>query len=126
MIKQVFLKLKDPQRDRSNKSQAIVSAKNGETSADHEFLSGVYGILFFGVPNHGLKNEALSTMVKGQLTERLVIELGEESTYLDRLGGDFARVFDLRGSEIASFYETRATKTVQVIPLRPLIRLTAF
>ena len=95
-------------------------------SADHEFLNGVYGILFFGVPNHGLKNDALLTMVKSQSTKRLVTDLGEESTYLDRLSEDFARVFDLRGSEIASYYETRATNTVQVIPLGPLIQLTAF
>ena len=66
-------------------------------------------------------------MVKdGERAKQLVNELGERSAYLDLLGKTFARVFDLRDSEVASFYETRATKTVQVILLRSLIRSMAF
>lgn len=39
------------------------------------FFKSSYGLVFFGVPNLGIKNKPLQEMVKGQLSAELITEL---------------------------------------------------
>lgn len=69
--------------------------------------------MFFAVPNRGLANLNLVSMVKGQPNEELVRNLGVESPYLKRIHESFNRCFTL-DSEIICVFETKTTPTVEV------------
>ncbi|KAF8532917.1 hypothetical protein BDD12DRAFT_535075 [Trichophaea hybrida] len=76
-------------------------------------LTSVYGAIFFGVPNRGLKIDELVHMVKGQPNERLVRDLAPRSEFLEMLHETFCERFDFNDTEVISFYETEETKTVK-------------
>ncbi|PYH91312.1 hypothetical protein BO71DRAFT_486360 [Aspergillus ellipticus CBS 707.79] len=58
--------------------RALVEAARGNQE-DRTVLISCYATLFFGVPNRGLRNEALISMVKGQPNEDLIRSLGQDS-----------------------------------------------
>lgn len=87
--------------------------KNGD-DIDKENFSSVYGVLFFGVPNQGIRIEHWLPMVKGQANETLVRNLGPESTYLSGLHEDFRNAFDFPDSEVVFVYETERTRVAEV------------
>lgn len=73
----------------------------------------VRSIVFLAAPHHGLDNKALSHLVKGQPTERLISELSAESPTLTTLNEDF---YDAAvGIEILTCYEGKATKTAVLV-----------
>jgi hypothetical protein len=93
--------------------------KNGD-DIDKENFNSVYGVLFFGVPNQGIRIEHWLPMVKGQANETLVRNLGPESTYLSELHEDFRNAFDFSDSEVVFVYETERTRVAEVRPWTPL------
>ncbi|KAH0555739.1 hypothetical protein GP486_006316 [Trichoglossum hirsutum] len=92
--------------------QAIVQLKNGDEVDVYNFKS-VYGALFFGVPNQGLRIEQWLPMVKGQANEGLVRILGHDHEYLRKLHQDFRSAFDFVDSVVVSIYETEKTRTAR-------------
>lgn len=76
------------------------------------------GLVFFGVPNYGLRNEQLQTIVEGQPNEALIRDLvvdddSEPSRFLKRISEQFAE--SLGGHcPMVCFYETRRSPTVEV------------
>uniref|UniRef100_A0A8H7NFB6 NACHT domain-containing protein n=1 Tax=Bionectria ochroleuca TaxID=29856 RepID=A0A8H7NFB6_BIOOC len=76
-----------------------------------------YGIVFFGVPNHGLRNEQLRTLVDGQpnkafINDLLVDDDSEASGFLKRLASQFAESF--KGYyRIITFYERLLSPTLE-------------
>lgn len=55
-------------------------------------------------------------MVKGQRNERLVADLGLASQQLSVLHDAFGAVFTYGDSRVISIFETKLSRTVQVIP----------
>lgn len=93
--------------------QALVDAANG-TIKEKLILRATYACIFLGVPNRGLNIEQLTTMVKGQRNEKLVLELGVGSQRLRSLHNTFCQFFNFKDCRIISVYETKLSTTVQV------------
>lgn len=62
-----------------------------------------------------MKQEHLVTIVKGNPTRELIINLGENSELLVRLNRDFENWFNKPDSEIFSFYETAETPILDMV-----------
>lgn len=83
-----------------------------------------HGLIFFGVPNLGLRNEQLLAIVGGQANERLIRDLMMDedlkpSAYLDEITQKFVetcRAMEAQRSkfEIISYYERKTSSTVEV------------
>jgi hypothetical protein len=75
-------------------------------------------MLLFGVPNLGLRNEQLKSIVKGQPNEVLIRDLvvdndSEASPFLKRISDEFSRC--CKGQyQVISFYERQSSPTVEV------------
>lgn len=93
--------------------KAIVNMKEGD-DIDKENFDSIYGVLFFGVPNQGIRIEHWLAMVKGQPNENLVRNLGPDSTYLRTLHEDFRAAFGFLDSEVVAIYETERTRVAKV------------
>ena len=66
-------------------------------------------IIFLAAPHRGLNIKALQTLVKGEATEQMVLELKPESPTLAWLNQGFIRF--ARDIDILTCYETKPTKT---------------
>ncbi|KAI1767115.1 hypothetical protein GGR53DRAFT_483080 [Hypoxylon sp. FL1150] len=97
--------------------QALVDAKDSNTGKDQKLLMSCYGLLFFGVPNRGLRHEELKAISGnspiGQLVYDLVVDDDTEvKPYLRTLGQNFRKVFENKRLDIAAFYEGKTSPTV--------------
>ena len=86
---------------------------------DKEFFKACYGLMFFGVPNHGLRHEQLLTLVGSEPTEQLIRDLvvdkdSEPTSLLRELGNKFYACCETQDFSIISFYERKMSHTVQV------------
>ncbi|KAL6695606.1 hypothetical protein J3F84DRAFT_408618 [Trichoderma pleuroticola] len=90
---------------------ALVQASEGSED-DLAVFKSCYAVLFFAVPNRGLDNLNLMSMVKGQPNEDLVRNLGVDSPFLNHLHESFHKRFTLN-SEIICVFETKTTPTVE-------------
>ncbi|KAJ9133696.1 Vegetative incompatibility protein HET-E-1 [Pleurostoma richardsiae] len=78
-----------------------------------------YGMLFFGVPNFGLRNEQLIAIVQGQPNEALIRQLVvdsdmEPSAFLRRISEEFCRTCEGQ-YKVVSFFERRSSPVVEVL-----------
>ncbi|KAF8247189.1 hypothetical protein K440DRAFT_629762 [Wilcoxina mikolae CBS 423.85] len=98
--------------------QALVDAAEGNSPNDKAILDSCIGILLFGVPNRGLNNENMLSLVKGMKSAPFVHDLMEGSELLRRLDFSFERTYEehLKSSPVVSFYEMKDTNTVQETP----------
>lgn len=78
-------------------------------------LFSVYGLVFFGVPNLGIRISHWLPMVKNQPNEDLINNLKPDSRYLTNLQRTFENEFRYPGSKVVSVYETEKSKTAKVI-----------
>ena len=103
----------------SNIVQALVHAhKRRKEPRYFNISTACYGMLFFGVPNLGLRNEQLINIVQGQPNEALIRDLvvdndSEPSSFLRRISHHFSECCRNR-YRVASFYERRQSPTVEV------------
>ena len=103
-------------------TQALALAiSDHENTGSLDFFKSTYGLLFFGVPNLGLRHEQLREMVNGQPNEQLVHDLqvtenSEPTPFLRELGRKFIGACKEQkpGFEIISYYEQRESSTLQV------------
>lgn len=114
------------------------------TTREHTFYKSCKGFVFFGVPNRGLKNQALIEMSHGQSNSRVISDLllsddGIPSQYLTNLHNSFKQAcrelretFETAGKselpDVCVFYETEKSPTkelVSVVQLSCLQKLTA-
>jgi hypothetical protein len=73
-------------------------------------------MLFFGVPNLGLRNDQLETFVRGQPNAALIHDLvvnndSEPSTFLKRHAREFSE--DCKGYRVVTFYECKYSPTLK-------------
>lgn len=73
----------------------------------------VYGLVFFGVPNYGLRIQHWLPMVKDQPNDGVVKSLAPGSEYLLGLQTRFESHFTLPNSKILSIFETMKTPTAR-------------
>ncbi|KAL7964407.1 hypothetical protein HDV63DRAFT_415383 [Trichoderma sp. SZMC 28014] len=92
--------------------EALVQASVG-SEEDQMIYRSCYALLLFGVPNRGLNNLSLKSIVKGQPNESLVRDLGESSRFLSLLHERFNACFSFDDSHILSISETKHTATVE-------------
>ncbi|GJC78574.1 protein SERAC1 [Colletotrichum liriopes] len=97
--------------------EALIRARRrrGDTIAD--LAEACYALLFFGVPNLGLRNDQLRTLVRGQPNEALIHDLlvdndSEASTFLKRLADQFSE--SCKGHyRVMSFFERMLSRTLE-------------
>ncbi|RYC65044.1 hypothetical protein CHU98_g1135 [Xylaria longipes] len=95
---------------------ALIRSLNTSRSNIHK---ACYGMLFFGVPNLGLRNDQLLTIAQGEpnqaLIESLVVDRDSEpSEYLRRISGEFSKEFEGE-YVIITFFERSYSSTVEVL-----------
>ena len=101
-------------------AQALSLAMQGRNDPDNfNIYKSCYALIFFGVPNLGLRNDQLRSMVKGQPNERLINDLvvdkdSEPSPFLSGLSRRFADCCKNQGYKVISFYERRESPTLMV------------
>ncbi|KAL7917378.1 hypothetical protein ACQKWADRAFT_324692 [Trichoderma austrokoningii] len=95
--------------------QALTILSKSQRDADIKLIQAVYGIVFFGVPNHGMDITSLVLMA-GDGPNRFLIESinFHNSQILDILHRDFQVALGKQGeSEIVCFYETERSPTAK-------------
>ncbi|KAJ8108205.1 hypothetical protein OPT61_g8336 [Boeremia exigua] len=101
--------------------EALIHAHQQCHDSDYLNISrACYGMLFFGVPNLGLRNKQLMTIVKGQPNQSLVHDLlvdddSEPSTFLKRISDQFSECCRNR-YQVVSLFERQRSPTVQEQP----------
>ncbi|KAL8318557.1 hypothetical protein RB597_005710 [Gaeumannomyces tritici] len=97
--------------------EALVRTRNLSNDAYSNLSKACFGMLLFGVPNLGLRNDQLMTLVRGQPNESLIRDLlvdsdSEPSTFLKRLADQFS--ICCKGHyRIVSFYERVLSPTLK-------------
>ena len=93
--------------------QALAEAGQDRSGPNLAILHSCVGIILFGVPNQGLRNENLLSLTRGKRSEPFVHNLGEGSELLEMIDVAFRRCYerDLDPCPIAYFFEARDTKT---------------
>jgi hypothetical protein len=94
----------------------LVEAAQSNSQNDQTILDSCVGIFLFGVPNRGLNNENMLSLVKEKKSAPFVVNLMEGSELLRSLHNGFLRSYEqrLKACFVVSFYETKDTNTVQV------------
>ncbi|KAL7928882.1 ankyrin repeat-containing domain protein [Trichoderma chlorosporum] len=77
-----------------------------------DFLS-IYGLLFFGVPNNGIKTEHWMPIVDRKPNRNLISSLEIDSYYLRTLQENFNRVFCFADAKVTLVYETLKSATTK-------------
>jgi hypothetical protein len=101
-------------------AQALSLAIQAQSDSENtNIYKSCHALLFFGVPNLGLRNDQLKSIVKGQPNERLINDLAvdkdsEPSPFLSSLSRRFADCCKNQGFEVISFYERRESPTLTV------------
>ncbi|KAM5359278.1 hypothetical protein ACJA88_015171 [Fusarium oxysporum] len=97
--------------------EALVRARRRPSCANSNLSKASYGLLFFGVPNLGLRNDQLRTLVRGQPNEALIHDLlvdndSEPSTFLKRLADQFSE--SCKGHyRVVTFFERMRSPTLE-------------
>uniref|UniRef100_A0A8H7TTK4 DUF676 domain-containing protein n=1 Tax=Bionectria ochroleuca TaxID=29856 RepID=A0A8H7TTK4_BIOOC len=102
--------------------EALCFASDGESDAQNrDFCRSSYGLVFFGVPNLGLKHENLKKITREHLNKQLILNLSidtesEPTSYLQGLQEKFISCHRKQKPpmKIISFYEEKKTPTVAV------------
>jgi hypothetical protein len=91
----------------------MLLSKGDET--DQCNFKSTRGALFFGVPNCGMDNTSLITMMETQPNRDFLDSLSTNSPFLKQQAQSFPTVFDFRDSIIYSFYETRVSPKATMV-----------
>ncbi|KPA35726.1 hypothetical protein FLAG1_11555 [Fusarium langsethiae] len=90
--------------------EALIRAGKHRNNKDSDLSKASFGMLFFGVPNLGLRNDQLETFVRGQPNAALIYDLvvnsdSEPSTSLKRQAREFSE--DCKCYQVVTFYECK-------------------
>ncbi|KAB5522022.1 hypothetical protein GE09DRAFT_1293739 [Coniochaeta sp. 2T2.1] len=99
LLKELFILLCDADADQEDRAN----------------LEATLGALFFGVPNRGMDNTALLSIIETQPNSALVDELSIGSAFLQNQAELFPTAFGRRDSIILSFHETRLSGTAMMV-----------
>ncbi|OJD34863.1 protein serac1 q2tbm9 [Diplodia corticola] len=99
-----------------------LSCEIGRNKQDEQLFKACYGLLFFGVPNLGLRHEELLGAVIGKMpSENLIRDLivtkeSEPSAFLTALSESFVTCCKLQEFKVVAFYETLNSNTLEQNP----------
>ena len=93
---------------------ALVQIADANDSSTSCLVKKISGAVMFGVPNLGMEQAQLQSVVEGQANEVLIEDLSRTSNYLHNLDTSFSGITFLQESPIFWAYETVKTKTVGV------------
>lgn len=97
------------------KEVLVVLANHPSTSP---LQKAIRGAIFFGVPNLGMEQSALLSMVDGTPNQALIEDLAPDSHYLVQLHEKMTGLAYLQGVDCHWAYETRTSPTVQVTEIQ--------
>ena len=110
------------------KEALVLASEDQEDPQSADFLLSSCGLMFFGVPNLGLRNDQLATIVAGQANAQFVRNLlvdkdAEPSHYLEELSRKFMHCCKAQAPrfEIISYYERKESATIEVRDIQHLI-----
>jgi len=81
------------------------------------FASSIHGALFFGVPNQGMKNDALEKIVGGKANSALVHSLREDGDKVTNQSTKFNNVIRNLTLDMIYFYEEKETAQIVQVSL---------
>lgn len=93
------------------KQAMVTMARTGDSS--NVMVDLIRSVVFFGVPNQGMKVSYLLPMVEDQPNAHIVHLLSTDSDYLQSLDRQFSGIVTHRGVRIMSVYETKRSATTQ-------------
>ncbi|KAK1982091.1 ankyrin repeat-containing protein, partial [Colletotrichum cereale] len=98
--------------------EALVQARRRRSDTKSDLSKATFGLLFFGVPNLGLRNEQLRTLVRGQPNESLINDLlvdndSEPSNCLKSLADHFSETCR-DYYQVVSFFERSLSPTIEL------------
>ncbi|GKU07361.1 unnamed protein product, partial [Fusarium langsethiae] len=90
--------------------EALIRARKHRNNEDSDLSKASFGMLLFGVPNLGLRNDQLETFVRGQPNADLIHDLvvnndSEASAFLKRQAREFSE--DCKCYHAVTFYERK-------------------
>ncbi|KAH8665485.1 hypothetical protein BGZ61DRAFT_366836 [Ilyonectria robusta] len=97
--------------------EVLVRARRRDSNANSNLSKASYGFLFFGVPNLGLRNDQLRTLLRGQPNEAFIHDLlvdnnSEPPTFLKRLADQFSE--SCKGHyRVVTFFERMLSPTAE-------------
>ncbi|KAH0536662.1 hypothetical protein FGG08_006488 [Glutinoglossum americanum] len=91
-----------------------VGAINEMSVNDRDNFKSIYGVLFFGVPNQGLKNGQWQSITQGRAKRSLIDGLEPGSLALRTLHETFCSNFTFEDSKVISIYETEVASIIEV------------
>lgn len=91
----------------------------GSKNTAKDIFKACYGLIFFGVPNLGLRHDQLLAMAKSSASENLIRDLvvdsdSEQSSLLKELGKKFYDLCKTQDLHVDSYYERERSPTVKV------------
>ena len=91
----------------------------GSGDITKNIFKACYGLIFFGVPNLGLRHDQLRAMAKSSASENLIRDLvvdndSEQSSLLKELGINFYSLCKRQQLHVDSYYEREMSPTVKV------------
>lgn len=97
----------------------MLAGRNGPDEVNASILNSIYCLVFFGVPNRGLRHDVLVSEVDGKpsekLTQDLVVDEDQDATtYLEQSMKSFGDEFGAIDYEIDVFYEKQQSKVFEV------------
>lgn len=100
--------------------------KGKEEPNNNRFFKSSYALMFFGVPNLGIKLNFLEEIVAGQLNSELIHALcldneSEPTAFLRRLGESFFECCKQQQFKVICYYEKKKTITARKVMLRFLL-----
>ena len=95
---------------------AVIEIANGRNNSVTSILDKIQGAIMFGVPNLGMEQGHLATLVEGQANEMLVQDLsrGNGTQYLREQNDQFGGICHLRRVRVFWAYETKLSPTLVV------------
>ena len=98
-----------------------MALEDRQNPGSNDLFKSAYGLVFFGVPNLGLRHGKLREITAGQLNEHLISDLEvdtetEPKAYLEALRNKFVACCRTQKPpfEIVSYYEEKMTPTLKV------------
>ena len=93
--------------------------ESGSKDVAKNIFKACYGLVFFGVPNLGLRHDQLRTMAESKASETLIRDLvvdrdGEQSSLLKEMGKKFYDLCKSQHLHVDSYYERILSPAAEV------------
>lgn len=110
------MQLVEQQEYSADSRQALLELKLQSNDLSSQVnLRAIRGLIFFGVPTHGMNIQSLIPIVGDQPNRSLLQSLEKDSMFLQEQNERFHKELNDYDLNIAYFYETRMSPTAQQV-----------